>query len=162
MRSIPPNLASHLFEGVTTLCRCWRLIRRDGQGFGFTDHDRDLAFGGTTFRASTGLEAAEAQAELGFAVGGGEVAGALVSAGLTEADIAAGRYDDATVETWLVNWSDLAQRILLDIGWIGEIRRADGAFVAELRGIMHRLDEERGRLFREGVVRGDPRRSTRD
>jgi len=27
------------------------------------------------------------------------------------------------------------------------MRRADGAFVAELRGLMHRLDEERGRLY---------------
>jgi hypothetical protein len=31
----------------------------DGAVFGFTDHDRDLAFAGTTFAAGTGLEAAE-------------------------------------------------------------------------------------------------------
>jgi uncharacterized phage protein (TIGR02218 family) len=148
MRSLPASLAAHLSEGVTTLCRCWRLVRRDGQSFGFTDHDRDIVFGGTTFFARTGLEAAEATAELGFAVGGGEVAGALVSAGILESDIAAGRYDDATVETWLVNWANAGHRLLLDAGAIGEIRRADGAFVAELRGLMHRFDEERGRLYR--------------
>ncbi|MBB4041401.1 putative phage protein (TIGR02218 family) [Microvirga flocculans] len=148
MRTIPQNLAAHLADGVTTLCHCWKLIRRDGVIFGFTDHDRDLAFGGTTFAARSGLEAAEASAELGFAVGGGEVAGALVSAGLSEDDIASGLYDDASVETWLVNWSNPAERVLLDIGSIGEIRRADGSFVAEVRGLMHRFDEERGRLFR--------------
>ena len=38
--------------------------------------------------------------------------------------------------------------MLLDIGSLGEIRRADGAFIAEVRGLMHRLDEERGRLYR--------------
>ena len=69
MRSIPQELAAHLDGGVTTLCHCWRLVRRDGAGFGFTDHDRDLAFGGVTYAARTGLEAAEATAELGFAVG---------------------------------------------------------------------------------------------
>lgn len=148
MRTIPSNLAAHLAEGATTLCHCWKLIRRDGKTFGFTDHDRDLAFGGTTFAARTGLEAAEATAELGFAVGGGEVSGALVSAGLTEDDISSGLYDDASVETWLVNWSNVSERLLLDIGSIGEIRRADGTFVAEVRGLMHRFDEERGRLFR--------------
>jgi hypothetical protein len=78
MRNIPSGLAAHLADGVTTLCHCWKLIRRDGTTFGFTDHDRDLAFGGATFAARSGLEAAEATAELGFAVGGGEVAGALV------------------------------------------------------------------------------------
>ncbi len=116
--------------------------------FGFTDHDRDIAFAGTAFAARTGLEAAEATAELGFAVGGGEVSGAFVSAGITEDDLAAGLFDDASVETWLVNWADPAERLLLDVASIGEIRRADGAFVAELRGVMHRLDEERGRLYR--------------
>jgi uncharacterized phage protein (TIGR02218 family) len=148
MRTIPPALADHLDGGVTTLARCWKLTRRDGTSFGFTDHDRDLAFAGTTFEARTGLEAAEASAELGFAVGGGEVSGALVSAGIGEDDLAAGLYDDARVETWLVNWTDPEQRLLLDAGFIGEIRRADGAFVAEVRGPMHRLDEERGRLYR--------------
>ena len=148
MRTIPPNLATHLTDGATTLCHCWRLIRRDGTAFGFTDHDRDLVVSGTTYAARSGLEAAEASAELGFAVGGGEVAGALVSAGITEDDIASGLYDDASVETWLVNWSNVEERVLLDIGSIGEIKRADGSFVAEVRGLMHRFDEERGRLFR--------------
>jgi hypothetical protein len=74
MKTIPDDLAAHLAGGATSLCRCWKLIRRDGQVLGFTDHDRDLSFGGLTFAARTGLEAAEAAAELGFAVGGGDVA----------------------------------------------------------------------------------------
>jgi uncharacterized phage protein (TIGR02218 family) len=116
--------------------------------FGFTDHDSDLVFADTVFAAGTGLEAAEASIELGFAVGGGDVAGALVSAGITEADILAGRYDDAAIETWLVNWAAPDQRLLVATGSIGEIRRADGGFVAEIRGPMHRLDEERGLVYR--------------
>ena len=131
MRPMPPGLAAHLDGGVTTLCRCWKLTRDDGLVFGFTDHDRDLAFAGVTFAARTGLEAAEAASELGFAVGGGEVSGALASAGITEDDLAAGLYDNASVETWLVNWAEPEERLLLDAGSIGEIRRADGAFVAE-------------------------------
>lgn len=148
MRDLPLALASHLAEGVTTLCRCWRLTRADGVALGFTDHDRDLAFDGATFAARSGFEAAEATAELGFAVGGGEVAGALTSAGLDEGDIAAGLYDDAAVETWIVNWAAPAERLLLERASIGEIRRRDGAFVAELRGPLHRFDEECGRSYR--------------
>ena len=67
---------------TTRLAAIWRITRKDGQQFFFTDHDRDLAFEGTVFAARTGLEAAEATSELGFAVGGGEISGALVSAGL--------------------------------------------------------------------------------
>lgn len=148
MREIPAELAAHLAGGVTSLCRCWRLVRRDGAVMGFTDHDRDVSFGNTLFRANTGLEAAEATQELGFAVSGGEVAGALVSDGIAEEDVDAGLYDDAGVEIWLVNWQEPQQRLLMDLFNIGEIRRADGAFIVELRGMAHRLDEERGRLYR--------------
>ncbi len=152
MRTLSADFAAHLDDGATTLCRCWTLTRRDGAVMGFTDHDRDIALNGTVHAAATGLEAAEATSELGFAVGGGEVAGALVAAAITEADIAAGLYDDATVETWLVDWSSPQTRLLLDVATIGEISRTEYAFVAELRGLMHRLDETRGRLFQPGCA----------
>ncbi|UYW27687.1 DUF2163 domain-containing protein [Methylorubrum extorquens] len=150
MRSVPPRLAARLEGGATTLCRCWALRRRDGLVLGFTDHDRDLVLSGVTYAARSGLEAAEASAELGFAVGGGEVAGALTSAGITEIDVAAGLYDGAGVETWLVDWAEPEARLLLDVATLGEIRREGGAFVAELRGLMHRLDVMVGRSFRAG------------
>ncbi|AWN35035.1 DUF2163 domain-containing protein [Methylobacterium radiodurans] len=159
MRDLPPAFAAHLAEGVTTLCRCWTLARRDGVRLGFTDHDRDLVLDGLTCAAHTGLEAAEASAELGFAVSGGDVAGALTALGLTEADIAGGLYDGATVETWLVDWRAPATRLLIDVGTLGEIRRTGDAFVAELRGLADRLDAERGRSFRAtcGAELGDAR-----
>lgn len=159
MRDLPPDLAAHLAGGATTLCHGWTLTRRDGLRLGFTDHDRDLVLDGLTHAARSGLEAAEVSAELGFAIGGGEVAGALSGLGLAEDDIAAGLYDGASVETWLVDWSRPETRLLLDIGTVGEVRRAGGAFVAELRGLMDRLDAERGRTYRAtcGAELGDAR-----
>ncbi|MDP4004161.1 DUF2163 domain-containing protein [Methylobacterium sp. NEAU K] len=159
MRTLPDAFAAHLAGGVTTLCRCWSLRRRDGTALGFTDHDRDLTFSGLVHAARTGLEAAEASAESGFAVSGGDVAGALSSLGLTEADIAGGLYDGAAVETWLVDWTNPDTRLLIDLGTIGEVRREGDAFVAELRGIAHRLDAERGRSYRAtcGADLGDAR-----
>ncbi|MCJ2033284.1 DUF2163 domain-containing protein [Methylobacterium sp. J-068] len=159
MRDLPPDLAAHLAGGATTLCHAWALTRRDGARLGFTDHDRDLTFGGLTHAARTGLEAAEASAELGFAIGGGEVAGALTAMGLDDDAIAGGLYDGASVETWLVDWSNPETRLLLDVGTIGEVRRAGTAFVAELRGLMDQLDAERGRTYRAtcGADLGDAR-----
>lgn len=148
MRTLPNALAAGLASGVTTLARCWRLARRDGLVRGFTDHDGDLAFGGTVYAAAAGLEAGDSETQLGFAVGGGEVSGALVAAGLAEEDLAAGRWDGAAVEVWLVDWQDVDARVLLDIGTVGEVRRSGGAFTAELRGLAHALDASRGRLYR--------------
>jgi uncharacterized phage protein (TIGR02218 family) len=147
MRDIPASLAAHLSGEAASLCRCWRVIRRDGVTLGFTDHDRDLIFDGITHQAASGLEAAEASSELGFAIGGGEVAGALSAASLTESDLALGAYDGARVAAWLVNWADISQRVLLDEGSIGEVKRSDIGFTAEVRSAAHAYDQEQGRIY---------------
>lgn len=147
MRAIPPALAVQLDSDVTTLAHCWRLIRTDGVVMGFTDHDLNIRFGGLTFLAGAGWLAAERASEAGFAVGGGEVAGVLSAEALTAADIAAGRYDGAVAELWLVDWRDPERRMLLETGTIGEVRRAGEAFHVELRSVMHSLDQTCGRIF---------------
>ena len=147
MRSIPPALQTKLDSGVTTLCRCWKLQRRDGLIMGFTDHDQDIVLDGITFLAGTGLSATEATSRLGLAVDGAEISGALADESLTEADLAAGRYDAADIEMFLVDWSEPALHLLLARGALGEIRREGSAFTAEFRGLAHRLNEESGRLY---------------
>ena len=41
-REISGAFETHLKTGATTTCRCWWIKRKDGVGFGFTDHDRRL------------------------------------------------------------------------------------------------------------------------
>jgi uncharacterized phage protein (TIGR02218 family) len=148
MRTIPPGLAAHLSGDASTTCHCWRLARTDGVVLGFTDHDRDLVFDGVTFEAASGLSASEASAETGMVTGGMEVSGALSSDRLSEADLAAGKFDHARIDTYLVNWAAPSERLLLRVGHVGEVLREDGAFRAEIRGLAAALDEPQGRVFR--------------
>jgi uncharacterized phage protein (TIGR02218 family) len=148
MKSFSPALAAHLAGGATTLCTCWRIVRRDGTVLGFTDHDRALVFDGVAHEPASGLDATDAVAHAGLQVGGLEVTGAFASDRITEADLEAGLYDDARVEAWLVNWSAPAERHKMRVGSIGEVRREGGAFTAEIRGLAHALDQPRGRIFR--------------
>ena len=147
--SFSDEFAAHLAGGHTTLARAWAVIRRDGKSFGFTDHDVDLAFDGMVFHADTGLTAMALQQGTGLSVDNTEAMGALSSDALNDADIAAGRYDNAEVTAWLVNWSDVAQRTLQFRGTIGEIRRSNGAFQAELRGLSEALNRPMGRVFQK-------------
>ena len=147
MRDIPAALQAKLDSGVTTLAQAWKLTRRDGVVLGFTDHDRDLVIDGVTYRAGTGFGASEAAARFDLSVDGGEIAGALDDEVLREADLAAGRYDAAAIETWLVDWSDVALRVLAARGRLGEVRREGVAFTAELRGLADLLSQESGRLY---------------
>ncbi|HWL31942.1 MAG TPA: DUF2163 domain-containing protein [Xanthobacteraceae bacterium] len=147
MRTVPSALQEKLSSGVTTLCRCWRIVRRDGVVLGFTDHDEDVTVDGTLCRAGTGLTGSEATARLGLSVDGSEISGALSDDSLSEEDLAAGRYDAAAIELFLVDWSEPSLAMLLSKGTIGEVRREGAAFSAEMRGLADRLNEPSGRLY---------------
>jgi uncharacterized phage protein (TIGR02218 family) len=113
MRQFPQNFTDHLASGATTLCRCWKLVGNQGNTLGFTDHDRDLTISGLIYAAMSGMEGAEVETQLGLAIGGTEISGALNSDALTDLQISSGVWDNATVETWLVNWADITTKILL-------------------------------------------------
>lgn len=151
------GLLAHLGIGVTTTCRCWALTRRDGVVMGFTDHDRPLAFEGVTFRPDTGMSALALQQTTGLSVDNTEALGALSDAAIREADIEAGRYDGAELRAWLVNWQDVTARSLIFRGTMGELRRAGGAFEAELRGLTDALNVPLGRVYQKAcsAILGD-------
>lgn len=150
MRTLPSGLEAHLAGGVTTLCWCWTLTTHDGRVMGFTDHDRDIAFDGVTFEAATGFDGTESESSLGLGVDNLDVSGMLRSDRLNEADLAAGVFDNALIEMWLVNWQAPAERALMRRGNLGEVTRSTHAFSAEVRGLAHRLDQTTGRLYRHG------------
>ncbi|UDL93979.1 DUF2163 domain-containing protein [Lichenihabitans sp. PAMC28606] len=144
MKTVPPALAAHLATGATTLAYCWRLTRRDGVVLGFTEHDRDLVYAGTTFSAASGFTASQIQQSLDLSIDNLNAAGALSSADLTETDILAGRYDDADVELFWVNLADPSQGLTIAVGNLGEVTRAGIAFSAEFRSIANRLNQKIG------------------
>ena len=151
------GLDAHLATGTTGVCRCWRVTRTDGMRFGFTDHDLALAFDGATFRPESGLSAAALSQTTGLSVDNTEAVGALSDDAITEADIVAGRYDGAEVEAWLVQWEAPENRVLQFRGSLGELTRAGGAFIAELRGLSERMNMPTGRVYQRGcsAVLGD-------
>lgn len=159
MRDVGAALQSHLDGGVTTLAKCWKLTLGDGRVRGFTEHDRDLVFGGLTYRAATGFAGSAIEAQTGLGVGDSQVAGVLSDDGIDAGELEAGLYDGARVETWIVNWADVSQRVLLTAGEIGEVRRGDHAFEAEIRSLSARLNLAVGRTYQPvcDAVLGDAR-----
>ncbi len=147
MRDIPEALSAHIKTGVTSLCRCWVLTRKDGVRFGFTDHDGILSFDSVTFEPATGMDAAALQSSTGLSVDNSQAVGALSSVGLTDDDIEQGFYDKAEVVQYLVNWQDVDQRVLVFRGSMGEIKRGSGAFEAELRSLSEGLNQPIGRAY---------------
>ena len=159
MRQTPPALQAHLDSGATTLCRCWKLTRSDGVALGFTDHDRALNFDGVVFEPNSGFVSTAAEIAIGLATDESMVEGALSSTSLNADGLAAGLYDNAGLEEYLVNWTDVAQRLLIRTGIIGEVARNTNGFTVEFRGLTDQLDQSAGRRYQHScdVNLGDAR-----
>jgi hypothetical protein len=147
MLSIPSAMQASLDAGTTTHCWCWRVIRPDGQVYGFTEHDRDLEIDSLTYQAGSGFGAAGQEVETGLAPARSDGLGLLDTDVITDADMAAGLWSGARVETWRVDWQDVSLRVQTASQEIGEIRREAGRFEAELLGMAHKLDAVTGRVF---------------
>ena len=147
MRQIPSEFASHLAGQCTTLCRCWKIIRRDTLVLGFTEHDRLLNFAETTFLPMSGMDTSVGETSLGLNSDGVEVLGALTSQALSAQDIRADKYDGARVEVYQVNWTTPAEYIMENTYQVAEIIEEDGLFKAELHTLENQLDQTRGEHF---------------
>lgn len=132
---------------TTTIARAWEIKRIDGFRLGFTDHDAALFFNGLRFRPETGLTGRAVMQAVGLAVDNTEAEGALSDDAITERDLMAGRWDDAELRLWEVDWTDIAARRLVFRGSLGEVTRVSGAFRAELRGLSEALNAPQGRVY---------------
>lgn len=125
-------------EAVATF---WRVRRRDGVTLGLTSHDRDLWFDGIVHRAAPGMVPSAVRRSADLTPDSAEVQGALTHDSISDADLAAGRFDGAAVEIGAVDWETL-ERAVLYRGEIGEVTAEAGRFAAELRSDKRRLEED--------------------
>lgn len=128
-------------DTLTSLALCWRIERRDGVAVGLTGHDRDLAVDGLTYRAAPGMTPSAIERSDGLEPDTMDVAGALSSAAIGEADLLAGRWDGARVELFAMDWAENSlgalgsgAAVALGGGTLGEVEISDGSFTAELAG----------------------------
>ncbi|TDX65146.1 putative phage protein (TIGR02218 family) [Methylosinus sp. sav-2] len=157
MKNLSPAFVLHLASGATTLAYCWRIRRRDGVILGFTEHDENIVYAGTIFEASSGFTASQIQQGLGLSIDNFTASGALSSLAINETDLLAGRYDDATVELFWVNWADPTQGVTISKGNLGEVKRQGLAFTAEFRSLSSRLNQPVGGIYQRtcSAVLGD-------
>ncbi len=148
MLNISTALKDALGAEVTTLAMCWKLTRKDSVVLGFTEYDQNLVIDGLTCKAAAGVSATAITSSLGVKVGNLEIEGMLSDEAIAEADILAGLYDDAQIDVWLVDYTNLALgKLHLKTGWLGQIRIENGVFVAEVRGLSAALQRTLGEVY---------------
>lgn len=151
-KTITSQMRSHIQQGVTTLCTCWKITRTDGTVMGFTDHDEDIEYVGVTYKASSGYKRTAVKTDEGLAVDGLDVMGVLDDADITIEDLRNGVYNYAAVQVFVLNWADLTMgAIPIRSGRFGETVISQGkSFQVELRGLAQVLNYTFGELYSPG------------
>lgn len=141
MKSISTALSNHLDQEVTTLASCWKIVRKDGVEFFFTDHDRDIVFDGDTYEAESSYDRTAIKSSADFSVDNLDVSGVLDSDKISDQELRAGLFNRADVYVFIVNWADPSQGALkVRRGWFGEVTLlGNGMFQTEIRGLAQAL-----------------------
>lgn len=157
---IGASLLAHYASRDTSIAACWKVTLTSGVIKGFTDHDNDLVVSGVTYVARGGFMPSDFESQTRLAVDNLEAVGFLDSDTIPAADLAAGVWDFALVEIFLVNWADLAMGIdTISKGRLGEVSIDRNTFRAELRGLTNAYSQSIGQIYQPTcrAVFGDAR-----
>lgn len=144
VKSISGGLNTHIQQDVTTLARCWKLVRTDGVAFYFTAHDADLLFEGNTYISKAGFSSTAIANANDFSVDNMDVQGLFDDDAIKDVELSAGKFDYADVYIFFVNWQDTTQGPLkMRRGFLGEVvSSATGYFKVEIRGLTQLLQQK--------------------
>lgn len=151
MKTWNDALKAHYAQTTTSVVTCWRVTRRDGQVFGWVDHDQDLVIEGLTYSAAAGLLATATQTTSTLAPGTVDVTTFLTAS--DEQQIEAGLWDEAAVLIFEARWDvlptavDSQQCNILLAGTLGTLERQTGRLQTDLHGQLEVLDRHVGRVF---------------
>lgn len=87
-------------------CNCWSIVRQDGFALAFTDHNSriSLAGYGFVFEPSGGWSQSARQRQTTLEDENLEIMAVFSADAITDADLYAGRYDQATIVHYFVDW----------------------------------------------------------
>lgn len=140
MKNFPAALQTHLEGDLITVATCWRVTRRDGRVFRFTDNVEDLVVDGEAYESEVGYNRKAIANSARSGIDNTELEGVYDDNFITQVDIDAGLFDFAKMEIFVVNYEDPTQfSPPIRAGYLGEVGSLpSGFFRVEIRGLAQR------------------------
>lgn len=157
MKNATPGMQAHLQGDCTTLARLYKITRKDGTIFAFTDHDQDISTinyqsyfddGGFVYEAAAGFSPTATENKSDLTVDNQEATVFIDSDTILESDLRFGIWDAAAVEIRIVNWDNLTDGAVKQRkGELGTLTMKNGVLTAEVLGLTNKLQVLVGRSF---------------
>ena len=147
MRNLDINFQSRLNSQVSTFAKCWQIIGKMDNEICITEHDEDIIAFGKTFKSNNAFNATNLDLQNLPNSNRGAIEGAISIDGITENDILLGRFDNAQILLFLIDWQVPQYFVQIWQGIIGDIKLNGQVFEFELSGLESQLGKNLGRKF---------------
>lgn len=146
------SLITHLSGSTITPCVCAHIVSEiDGTVIGITSASSDLTgvpgYVGVTFKSTTGVTASNAEHPSGTSPANMEADLFLITAGITEADVLAGKWSHAACTIFVTNYEAVNMgQLIVNKGHLSEFRQMGQMLTTEVRGLNQALQQQIGKV----------------
>lgn len=147
--TIDSNTQAHLDGTTTDLAMCMKIVRTDGKEYYFTNHDKHLNIAGDIYLAGFTMDQTAIADSLDMSVDNLEIDGLIDGRWFDIEELRLGFYDYASVEIFIVVWSDLELPVIKRrAGWFGQVAvTTTNIFKVEIRGLLANLQQVVGEIY---------------
>lgn len=148
------SLITHLSGSTLTVCVCAYITPTIGSGaIGITSLNTDLTgvpgYVGVTFKSTTGVTSSKVEHPVGTSPANMETDLFLIAAGITEADVLAGKWSHAQATIFITNYEALDMgQLIVNKGFLSEFRQMGQMLTSEVRGFNQALTQQIGKVTR--------------
>jgi uncharacterized phage protein (TIGR02218 family) len=131
-----------------TLAKCWLFKLDDGKEIYCTEHDCPIEVQGKTYFPNNILDSSAIEYKADLKADNLEIQGVLNNNLLTTEELLAGRFNNAKVEVFFVNYQNPDEdRIFIHQGYLGQVKMGNGYFIAIVEGEMAKFDNTIGNVY---------------
>lgn len=123
---------------------CVKITRQDGTVIGMTELDKDIVFGGVTYKAANAYTGTNIDKTASLSVNNGNIKGLLIN-DISAADLRDGFFDFATMEGFIYDFANGTKVKDLGKGYLGNITLTDNGYTAEYRSLEQIMQQTIGR-----------------
>ena len=133
---------------VHRLSTLWKIERTDETILRFTDHNSPITFEGFAYTPAGGFDATAKEYRPGLEPSNLEITGILSSSYIKYDDLRAGRYRDAKLTEYMVDWMyPWNGALVTNVYWISELVYSGERWEARLEGLGRWLQPNKGALY---------------
>jgi len=148
MKTIADDLKTSFEQNTTNIVKCWKITLNDESIEGFTTNSEDFSYNDVIYNSFSSGDLKDIKSNLDIEEDIFEFSNIISSDLITINDILAGKYDNATIEIFLIdiNNKDNGEIILLN-GTISDIECKDNTFIAKVKGLKDKINKTIGEVY---------------